>query len=125
MKSTVSTALQRNVDALFVWSQKWGMDFNPDKICIHMAVECETPVFTLYMNNTAIPKSNTIKYLGVTIQNDLKWHAHIINSTRKANKTLGMLRRSLHEANIRTKHVAYITIVRPILEYACQVWSPY
>lgn len=118
------SVLQKNIDLLYTWSQKWGMEFNPKK-CAHISVGNKFPSFTLYLNGTEIPKAESLKYLGVTIQNDLKWHSHISNITKKANKTLGMLRRCLHEANFRTKHLAYVTVVRPILEYACQVWSPY
>ena len=35
------------------------------------------------------------KYLGVTMQLDLKWDSHINSSTTKANKTLGFLRRNI------------------------------
>ena len=38
----------------------------------------------------------SIKYLGVTITNDLKWNTHIFNVCTKANRTLGFLRRNLY-----------------------------
>ena len=66
-----------------------------------------------------------MKNLGVTSQNNLKWDSHILNITKTANKTLGMLRRCLFRVNPRTSITAYNTVTRPILEYASQVWSPY
>ena len=43
----------------------------------------------------------------------------------KATKTLGFLRRNLAFAPRSTKEVAYKTLVRPKLEYAAPIWSPY
>ena len=36
----------------------------------------------------------SIKYLGVTITNDLRWNTHASNICSKANRTLGFLRLS-------------------------------
>ena len=44
---------------------------------------------------------------------------------KKANKTLGFLRRNLKIGSQKVKDMAYKTFVRPILEYACTVWDPY
>ena len=38
---------------------------------------------------------------------------------------LGFLRRNLRVANEKTKTSAYISLVRPSLEYCATVWSPY
>ena len=46
---------------------------------------------------------DSIKYLCVTITNDLKWNTHITNICTKSNRTLGFLRRNLfscpHDVN--------------------------
>lgn len=118
------SALQEDVTSLYNWSIKWGMYFNNDK-CIHMQIGRSTPELTVYLGNNTIPSSDCIKYLGVHIQSDLKWNTHIVKTSAKANRSLGVLRRSLVGAPAKTKIIAYKTIVRPILEYSSQVWSPY
>ena len=50
---------------------------------------------------------------------------HISEISSKATKTHGFLRRSLAFAPNSTKEVAYKTLVRPKLEYAAPIWSPY
>ena len=124
LTNTSQLALQTNVTALQHWATQWGMTFNPEK-CTHMQVGRSTPDFKLFMNGIFIPQANGLKYLGVFIQSDIKWHEHILNITKKSNKALGLIRRCLFNASISTKIVAYNTIVRPLLEYACQVWSPH
>jgi hypothetical protein len=43
--------------------------------------------------------------------------------TNKANKLLGMLRRNLYFCAKDVRETAYLSLVRPILEYAGTVWS--
>ena len=44
-------------------------------------------------DGTVLENVESIKYLGVTITDDLKWNTNIINICTKANRTLGFLRR--------------------------------
>ena len=55
----------------------------------------------------------------------LNWGQHISDISSKATKTLGFLQRNLAFAPRSTKEVAYKTLVRPKLEYAAPIWSPY
>ena len=50
------------------------------------------------------------KYLGVTIQSDLKWHKHIQLITSKANQALGLLKRNI-QASQQLRERAYLTFV--------------
>ena len=44
------------------------------------------------LEGAVLENVDNIKYLGVTITNDLKWNMHISNICTKANRTLGFLR---------------------------------
>ena len=48
------------------------------------------------LEGTDFENVESIKYLGVTITNDLRWNTHVSNVCTKANRTLGFLRRNLH-----------------------------
>ena len=65
-----------------------------------------------------------IKYLGVTITNDLKWNTQVSNICTKANRVLGFLRRNLAAYPQDVKESAYKGLVHPILEYGSSVWDP-
>ena len=43
----------------------------------------------------------------------------------RASRVLNVLRRTMFGCSAHTKNVAYKSIVRPCLEYACVVWSPH
>ena len=66
----------------------------------------------------------SIKSLGVTITNDLRWNTHISNICTKANRTLGFLRRNFYACPQEVKEAAYKGLARPVLEYIGSVWDP-
>ena len=59
------------------------------------------------LEDTVLENVDNIKYLGVTITNDLKWNTHISNICTKANRTLGFLRRTLFSCPQDVKEATY------------------
>ena len=53
------------------------------------------------------------------------WHDHIVAICNKADSTRAFLQRNLRQCSPTIKSLAYPTYVRPILEDASTVWSPY
>ena len=45
--------------------------------------------------------------------------------TNKATRMLNFIKKNLGKCNSKVKSDAYATLLRPILEYATQVWDPY
>ena len=54
----------------------------------------------------------------------LRWGAYCSKIAAKVNKSLGLIRRSLKRWSAEVKERAYITLVRPTLEYASSSWNP-
>ena len=118
--------LQKDLDKLGLWEQKWKMAFHPDKCNVLSITRNKTPIKHTYtLHGHELEHVDEAKYLGVTIQSDLKWESHVNNICNKANKTLGFLRRNLTISSTSVKEQAYKSLVRPSLEYACSVWDPY
>ena len=69
--------------------------------------------------------ASAAKYLGITIADDLTWSPHIDATTKKANQTIGFLKRNIRVHYRDLKSVAYKTLVRPQLEYASALWYPH
>ena len=67
----------------------------------------------------------SMSYLGVTFNDDLKWSNHVSTISSKASRVLGMMKRNLWNFPKKVKEIAYTTIVRPKLEYACAALDPY
>ena len=64
-------------------------------------------------------------YLGVELTQDLNWGPHIQKVVTKANRNLNMVRRNLSKCTTKIKCQAYLSLVRPSLEYVQTVWDPY
>lgn len=75
--------------------------------------------WVLHIGGSNLGNVNRIRYLGVTIINDLKW-----NTCTKANRTLDFWRRNLSSCPHEVKKMAYKGLMRPILENTGPIWDP-
>ena len=120
-------SLQKDLNALEDWEERWDMRFHPDKCTTLSANRSKTqsvkPVYTLHGQTLA--QVDSVKYLGVTLQKDGNWNEHIKSTTTKASQTLGFLGRNLRISCKSIKEQAYKMLVRPVLEYAAAVWDPH
>ena len=82
------------------------------------------PIVTEYtIRGQLLAAVTSARYLGVTITDKVNWSQHIDSITKKANRTLGILRRNLKISSISIKEQAYKTLVRPLVEYASPIWE--
>jgi len=74
---------------------------------------------------TLIPQASSCKYLGIILRNDVSWADQVNYAMKKAWKALHFTMRILKKGNINTRSLAYMSLVRPILEYGAACWDPY
>ena len=101
--------------------------FNPTK-CYVMTISLATKYRITHdyvLHDTPLPAVSQLKYLGITVQNNLKWDKHISAVVSKASQTLGFLRRNFKMAPQKIRELAYCTMIRPQVEYVVSVWSPW
>ena len=118
--------LQKDIDQLGCWAREWGMRFQSVK-CNMMQITRKRikKIHASYiLEGTILENVESIKYLGVTNTNDLRWYTHDSNICTKANRTLGFLRRNLYACPQEVEEAAYKGLVRPVLEYSGSVWDP-
>ena len=120
--------LQEDFTSLGQWEDDWHMKYNVAK-CHSMRVTLHQQhkhiLFDYSLRNQTLKNVQSAKYLGITISDNMDWGQHISEISSKATKTLGFLHRNLAFAPKRMKEDAYKTSVRPKLEYAAPIWSPY
>jgi len=75
--------------------------------------------------DTLIPEASSCKYLGIILCSDLSWVDQVNYTVKKAWKALHFTMRMLKKGNSNTKSLAYMSLVRPILEYGAACWDPY
>ena len=103
-----SVKLQRDLDAAARWEQDWLMSFHPDKCSVLHITSKRNPITHNYiLHGHTLSVETSTKYLGITIQNNLKWNKHIDNITANASRQLNFLKRNLKVPSTKIKERAY------------------
>ena len=126
-----SEKLQKDLDELMAWSDRWKLRFHPEKCCIlKVGTKRETEYFMKSKNETGeviqvrLKETTHEKDLGVTIDRDLNFKQHVQTSITKANRVVGLIRRSFEHLTPSTFIMLYKALVRPLVEYGHCVWEP-
>ena len=76
------------------------------------------------INSLPLEQVVTHKHLRVTFSSDLSWKHHVLAIAAKANKILGLLKRTFARCS-EAIITGYKSMVRPIIKYAFRVWNPH
>lgn len=118
--------LQEALSCADVWSKDNNINFNPSKCKILTFSRRKTPfLFEYYLGSSELKRVNDEVDLGITVTSNLSWTTHINKIKVKANRLLGLLRRTcplLTDRSIR--RTLYLSLVKSQLCYATEVWSP-
>ena len=104
---TDSEILQKDLEKLEIWEKFWDMSFNPSKCQVIHVTRRTKPFQTDYrLHGCVLESVSSAKYLGVTISEDLRslslrWTDHINNISKKANQTLGFIKRNIRVHNMQ------------------------
>jgi len=115
--------LQDDLNWIFLWTVKWQLRLNSQKCdAIMITRKRNPPTHTYCVNGSPITWKSIVRYLGVYINSTLNWTDH---TAAKATRRLNLLCHSLWGCSSLVKSLVYKASVRPVLEYAAQVWNPY
>ncbi|KAK2710975.1 hypothetical protein QYM36_012219 [Artemia franciscana] len=123
-EASASLQIQNDLDALTEKLEEWQLSSNIAK-CSVVHLGRQNPKCSYKMKGIDLTKSTCEKDLGVILNLDLKPEKHIALVVRKASNTLWLLTHSLRRLDIHSKISAYTSYVRPQLENATVIWSPY
>ena len=114
--------LQQDLNNLVAWEKKWGMAFYPEKCSAIRVTRARKPISSSYtLKGHTLNMEDSTRYLGVELQSSMSWNRHMDQTVKKADSTLGFLRRNLRISNEQTKSAAYFSMVKPIIEYCSTV----
>ena len=121
--------LQEMICIIEQWTSDNYLSFNTSK-CKYMIISRKRnpplPDIPLQLCGSALERVDSYKYLGVLVSCDLSWSLHIEFACQKAWRVLGLLyRRFYGQASQDSLKQLYLSLVRPHLEYASQVWDPH
>ena len=108
--------LQSDLTKLNSWSTSSGLAFNQLK-CKYLRVTRKTQsiIHEYTIKNRGMSTTTMEKDLGILVAADLTWTNHILERCARANKLLGLVRRSSADiSNVRARRTLYLSIVRPV-----------
>ena len=119
--------MQDDLERLNTWSNKWQLEFNIRK-CKVLHIGKKNKEFSYFMSKDGskqkLEEVTHEKDLGITFESNGSFDKHIDNIVLNANRNLGIIKRTFQQIDQEMLVVLYKSLVRPILEYGSQVWSP-
>ena len=70
-----------------------------------------------------INQENSVKFLGLLLDSNLNWKAHITELSKKLSRTVGLFYKIRHYAPLETLKPLYYGIFFPFLSYGIHVWG--
>jgi len=116
--------LQKLLDIVFQYSQKYRFKFNisKSKVVIFRGRHKKQKNDVLFMGLEELEIVDSIKYLGLDFQSNLSWQGTKVRLAKKARARLPIVRKAIIEGiSIEAAEGLWSTVIRPILEYGADL----
>ena len=118
--------LQQDLSQVYEWTVRWLLRLHPGKCEAITLTNKRSPItFSYSIGLHSVSWVKQVKYLGLYVTPKLDWSLQCKHAASRATACLNRLRRVMYGSSPIAKAIAYKSLIRPHLEYACQVWSPY
>ena len=77
----------------------------------------------LYICDKEINAVTSTKFLGVIIDQHLKWSEHISHIRKKIAKGLGVISKAKKSLNYESLRTLYYSFIHPYFDYCLEVWG--
>ena len=105
------------------WSSLWQLSINEKKSSV-LHLGTKNPKFEFKMAGTPLCAPDTAKDLGIILNKKLTFEDYIECITKKSRQRIGVLFRAFSCRDLKFMRLAYVTYIRPLLEFNTQIWSP-
>ncbi|CAF1503231.1 unnamed protein product [Adineta steineri] len=120
----LSSRLQESVDAFGIWCRSWKLKLQPTKtelihFSVHPKKKYKNPI-KVNVEGTAIEPTDSTRYLGVIIDKQLNWKAHISHIESQVAPRIRLLRflnKIAYEPNDKIMLNIFKSIARTIIIY--------
>jgi hypothetical protein len=117
--------LQESINRISQWANLWQLSININKTTVITLSNSNTVCSRSYrVNDVELSRSNSVMDLGITIDAQLLFNNHIHNIVSKSSQRCGIVFRGFVCRNLSFLRKAFLTYVRPILEYNSIIWNP-
>lgn len=118
--------LQRDLENVLRWAEVNNMELNQEKFqLLHHGKNGDLKQSYQLPSGVSIEASPSVKDLGLHIDEDLNWKAHITAKSAKANSMASWVLRTFLTREKDVMLLLYRSFVRTHAEYCCPLWSPH
>jgi hypothetical protein len=122
----VTLTLQHHMNLIHNWCNSWKVKLNTEKsrhVTFTLRRQTCPPV---YFNNSPIPQTTSVKYLGLTLDRRLTWNPHTRLKKKTLNSRLKLIFTLLHprsRLSVQQKLNCYTILIRPIWTYGSEIYG--
>ena len=122
----INKFVNHDLKHLSQWIQSYKLSLNGSKTEI-IIFKCKQKTITKQLNfrisGQKIHPRNTVKYLGVYLNDSLRWDTHSTVFLPKLNQAVGLLAKICHYTPKFLLKTIYYSLFNSHLIYACQIWE--
>ena len=116
--------INHDLTLISAWAKKWLVTFNPNKTeAVLFSLKNNNNLPELVFQDTDITFVENHKHLGLTLNKNGNWDAHVENILQSASKVIGIMKRLKYTLNRKSLNQIYLSYIAPILEYSSIVWN--
>ncbi|KAL7072779.1 hypothetical protein ACQ4LE_008255 [Meloidogyne hapla] len=121
--SSQSQILKEALNNIESWCYQWGIKIAPDKsYVLYIGKNNSMEKYEIGFN--VISGLDSIRDLGIIIDSKLSFEKHFSHIIRNAYYRMKILFRIIKSRSIKTWTQVYKSYIRPLLEYAPEIWNP-
>ena len=110
------------------WGKDWLLEHNIKKCKFiqygNIIYDYEYKMTNRNNEVITITKDSEEKDLGIWFEENLKFNKHISVTVKKANRLVGMIKRTFSFMNKELFLIIYKSLIRSVLDYGSPVWNP-
>jgi hypothetical protein len=125
IRSAADTSLlQSDLNTTAQWAKCNRMSFNISKSAV-LHIGTNNPGCSYFLNSQQICPKDSVKDLGILVDNKLKFHQQSTAAAKKAITTANWIFKSFSFLNRHLFSTLFKVFIRPNLEYCIQAWRPH
>ena len=128
MKGKSYKDIQNKVNEFIPQLTSWflcnRLTLNPTKTCYQLYSNFSNHQnLDIYINYHRIKRSCTVKYLGIMLDENLKWESHINFVCKKISRDIGIMGRARPHLSSKQLLLLYNSFILPHLNYCAMIWG--
>ena len=115
--------LQENLNQINKWYDNNRLRINKDKTKVMLLKSKSLRELNITIDGQRLEQVRVMKYLGLMIDDQLKWNSHIDNLCKSVAYKVHFLAKLSKFVNSSLLNILYKSMIQPCYDYACSVWG--